>query len=270
MDSALCLTAALLLIRPPGPYYVRFAVVALATCALVWPAARRAWTTWAAQTAVILVGIVADFPLPDNHIYLLLYWNLAIALAVSSGAPAATLATSARWLVGLAFAAAVLWKAVLAPDYLDGRFFAVTLLIDGRFTDAVRLFAGLSEADVLTRRGVLMPQLDGAVTVDGPGLFEPTGLARLAMALTWGGVLLEAAVAAAMSSGQVRRTALVLLLVFCASTYALAPVTGFGCLLVSMGLAQCRDDETWLHAAFVAVFVLILFYTEVPWAAFAL
>ena len=270
IDSTLCLTAVLLLIRPPGPFYVRFAVVALATFVLVWPAARRHWTTWAAITGAVVLGIAAQFPLPDNHIYLLAYWSLAVSLALSGADPAATLAASARWLVGSAFAAAVVWKALLAPDYLDGRFFAVTLLIDDRFSDVVRLAGGLSEADLIARRGALAPAFDGASVSDAPGLFHPAAFARMAMALTWGGVLLEAAVAAATLSGRWRRVSLALLLVFCASTYALAPVTGFGCLLLTMGLAQCRDDETSLQAAFVAVFVLVLFYAEVPWAGLLL
>ena len=59
-------------------------------------------------------------------------------------APATTLATSSRWLLGAAFAMAVLWKAVLSPDYVDGRFFRVTLLTDERFADAALLFGGLA------------------------------------------------------------------------------------------------------------------------------
>ena len=68
--------------------------------------------------------IVAVWPLADNHIYLLAYWCLAIGLALAGPAPAATLATSSRWLVGAAFTMAVLWKAVLSPDYVEAASFA--------------------------------------------------------------------------------------------------------------------------------------------------
>ena len=57
-----------------------------------------------------------------------------------------------------------------------------------------------------------------------------------------------------------------LLLAFCITTYALAPVAGFGWLIATMGLAQCRPHQRWLPAAYVAVFILILMYAEVPWA----
>ena len=33
-----------------------------------------------------------------------------------------------------------------------------------------------------------------------------------------------------------------------------------------MGLAQCRPTQSWLRGAYVAVFILILMYSEVPWA----
>ena len=57
-----------------------------------------------------------------------------------------------------------------------------------------------------------------------------------------------------------------LLLVFCVTTYALAPVAGFGWLLAVMGLAQCHPNQRMLRGAYVAVFVLILLYSEIPWA----
>ena len=58
-----------------------------------------------------------------------------------------------------------------------------------------------------------------------------------------------------------------LLLAFCVTTYALAPVAGFGWLIATMGLAQCRPRQRPLAGAYVAVFILILLYSEVPWAA---
>ena len=57
-----------------------------------------------------------------------------------------------------------------------------------------------------------------------------------------------------------------LLLTFCFTTYALAPVAGFGWLLAAMGLAQCRPHQSVLRGAYVAVFILILMYAEVPWS----
>jgi hypothetical protein len=67
-------------------------------------------------------------------------------------------------------------------------------------------------------------------------------------------------------------TAIILLLrpldvwwAFCGTTYALAPVAGFGWLLATMGLAQCHARQRVLRNAYVGVFVLILLYSEIPW-----
>ena len=55
------------------------------------------------------------------------------------------------------------------------------------------------------------------------------------------------------------------LLDFCVATYALAPVAGFGWLLATMGLAHCRPGQRRLRGVYLAVFILILLYTEFPW-----
>ncbi len=62
-----------------------------------------------------------------------------------------------RWLVAATFACAVLWKGLLAPDYLDGRFFTVTLVTDQRFAAPVRLLTGLGEAELETNRRAFDP-----------------------------------------------------------------------------------------------------------------
>ena len=56
-----------------------------------------------------------------------------------------------------------------------------------------------------------------------------------------------------------------LLLAFCVTTYAFAPVAGFGWLIATMGLAQCRPHQQTLRGAYLAVFILILLYSEFPW-----
>ena len=57
------------------------------------------------------------------------------------------------------------------------------------------------------------------------------------------------------------------LLLFCATTYAVAPVAGFGWLLLAMGVAQSEGRRVrWLY---LAVFALLVFHREIPWLGFA-
>ena len=86
---------------------------------------------------------------------------------------------------------------------------------------------------------------------------------------TWGVLILEAMVAFAFlfprgaRAGPLHHLSLLL---FCGVTYAIAPVAGFGWLLLTMGVALCRADQRALRAAYVVTWFLVLFYSEIPWA----
>jgi hypothetical protein len=267
-DSVLSLTAIILLLRPLDVWSVAPFVLAAACLSLVVRAIRRAPITWLLVAVLVAARIVLVWPLSDNHIYLLAYWCLAIGLALSGPMPAATLSVSSRWLLGAAFAMAVLWKAVLSPDYVDGRFFRVTLLTDERFADASLVFGGLSRDQMAENRSFLEPLPEGAELLNPPAFVEPPRLRVLAAVATWGGLLLEASVALFClipAEGRIQLARHAALLTFCATTYALAPVAGFGWLLATMGLAQCRPHQRSLRGAYLVVFVLILMYSEIPW-----
>jgi len=267
-DAVLTLTAVILLLRPFDVWWVAPFVLTAACLSLVLRSVRRTPITWLLVALLVAVWVVFVWPLSDNHIYLLAYWCLALGLALSGPAPAATLAASSRWLLGAAFAMAVFWKAVLSPDYVDGRFFRVTLLTDERFADASLLFGGLSRDQMAGNREFLAPLPDGAELLDPPAFVEPRRLRAFAAAATWGGMSLEAliAVLCLMPPRRWMETARhAAVLTFCATTYALAPVAGFGWLIATMGLAQCRPDQRRLRAAYLVAFVLILLFSEIPW-----
>jgi hypothetical protein len=267
-DPVLTLTAIILLLRPLDVWWVTAIVLTAACLSLLSRIVRRAPLTWILLALFVGARIVVLWPLSDNHIYLLAYWCLAIGLALSSTAPAATLSASSRWLLGGAFAMAVLWKAVLSPDYLDGRFFRVTLLTDQRFADAALVFGGLSRDQMARNRAFLEPLPNGAELLTPPPFVEPPRLRAFAAVTTWSGLILEGLIALTCLIPLTRLDIVrhALLLAFCITTYALAPVAGFGWLIATMGLAQCRPHQRLLRGAYVAVFILILIYSEVPWA----
>lgn len=268
LDPVLSLTAIILLLRPPDVWWLAAPALAVACLSLLSRTVRRAPATWILLALLVAARIVVVWPLSDNHIYLLAYWCLAVGLGLASAASGATLSTSSRLLVGAAFALAVLWKAVLSPDYLDGRFFRVMLLTDERFADAALVFGGLSREQMASNRAFLEPLPDGAALLTPPSFVEPPRLRAFAAVTTWGGLILEAMIALT-SLVPLRRFDLarhLCLLAFCVTTYALAPVAGFGWLIATMGLAQCRPSQRALIGAYVAVFILVLLYSEVPWA----
>jgi hypothetical protein len=268
VELILRLTAVELLLRPMGPWGVRPLLLAAAGWALLSPRALRSAVTWYALTGLLTARIVADWPLPDNHIYLLTYWCLALALSLGAADPARALATSARSLIGIAFLMAVIWKAFLSPDYLDGRFFRVTWLTDARFTDAVQLFGQLSASQLTHNRELLAPLPEGAELLEPSLPSDPPAFRYLVLMSTWGVLALEALVAFAFlrPRGQPGWLHHVSLMVFCGITYAIAPVAGFGWLLLTMGIALCRPDQRVFRATYLAMWFLVLFYSEIPWA----
>jgi hypothetical protein len=256
-----------------GPWQVRAAILGLAAAGLVSGRVLRAPLTWLALAGLVAARLVVEWPLPDNHIYLLAYWCLAAAIALVLPDPRLQLSRSSRALLGLAFACAVIWKAGLSDDYLDGRFFRVTLMTDDRFVDAARLVGGLSEDQLRQNRAFLTPLPGGAELLEPPRLVESPRLRAFAWMATWAGLGLEAAIAVLylLPGAGVRETLRhAVLILFCGVTYALAPVAGFGWLLLVMGLAAAEPRQQRLRRAYVAAFLLVLVYSEVPLAGAAL
>jgi hypothetical protein len=267
---ALRLTAVEILLRPMGPGWILAPLVLVATLALLaTPVLFSAWT-WYAASALVAARILVDWPEPDNHIYLLGYWCLAIGLTLGSQLSAARLAQASRLLLGFAFAFAVIWKAVLSPEYRDGRFFTVTLLTDPRFSDVTQLVGRMSGDALAANRRALEPLPDGAELVDPLALSLTPSFETLAFAATWGTLMFEALVAVAFltwKAGSFEYARHGLLLLFCLVTYAVAPVSGFGWLLLAMGSSLCRPDQHLLRMMYVAAWFVVLFYGEIPWAS---
>jgi hypothetical protein len=264
---ALRLTLVDLLLRPVGDWTVRPFVLVLAAAGLLIPGLLQRASLWWALTVLTGLRVVSDWPLPDNHAYLLCYWCFAVAIAVSARGSRQIAAAAGRWLIGLSFAFASLWKLALSPDFLDGTFFRVTLATDPRFADFTRLLGGVSAQALEALRSALEQHADLGVLAE---VVPPVPLPyeRLADAMTWWTAAIEAAVAVAFlwpGTRGLARTRDACLLVFCATTYAVATVDGFGWLLVAMGVAQTPPERRGTRMVYLVVFVAILFYRETPW-----
>jgi hypothetical protein len=262
------LTAVVLLIQPVSVWYLRPLLLSLAILVLLYPAILRTPAVWGGFALLVGGWVIREWPTGDNHHYLFAYWTLAIFLALCTRRPDHALGTSARWLVAAVFLWAALWKAVLAPDYMDGRFYRVRLLTDARFAATVQIFGDLTSEQMESSRAYLEPPPFGEPTSGHPELIEPRAVAHLATFLTWSTVLLEGLVALAFLVPWGRWTLAVrhgALLGFCAAAYAIAPVAGFGWILCAMGVTQVPASRRGLRATYVAVFLLLRFYMDIPW-----
>ena len=159
---------------------------------------------------------------------------------------------------------------MLAPDFLDGRFFRVTLLTDPRFGEAAMLLGGLSQEELGANRRALSPLPEGAALGDAAADRRDAAPARDGRVSTWG--ILAAGGGGRRRDAGTRGGGYATRCCWCSAcvTYAFAPVAGFGWVLLVMGLTQTSDDDVWLRRLYVATFLVILFYSEVPWAALLL
>lgn len=268
IDFALRMTAVTLLLKPIPIWYLQPPVIILSALVLLWPAFLRLPIVWGGIALLVGGWVLRTWPMQDNHHYLIAYWTLAICLALLAVRPGPALARSARWLIVGVFLWATLWKALLSPDYMDGRFFKVRLLTDSRFAVTAQVVGGLTPAELEGSLAYLDPAPFGRPTTADPELVLTPALSRFATILTWATVLLEGAVALAFLlpwgewTLRVRHGAL---LGFCGAAYAIAPVASFGSILCAMGAAQVPEERRTLRVAYVGVFLLVRFYSDVPW-----
>ena len=269
VNLALRLTLLDILLRPIGNWVLQPLFLGIAAVGVALPGQRRHPPLWTVLSVLTALRVTFNWPMADNHAYLLCYWCLAIGLALLSHDPRACLAFNGRLLIGLAFALATLWKVVLSPDYLDGRFFRVTMLTDVRFEGFTQLAGGLTGDQLESLRGFVTQHVDGQLPEVSNAPLEPARFLWLAWFMTWWTVILEGTVSVTflwpLEQG-VSKGRDALLLLFCVTTYAIAPVEGFGWFLIAMGVAQCESRQRKMRWVYLMAFALILIYREAPWA----
>lgn len=269
MVLALQLTLVDLLLQPVGPWWLRWAILLVAVGGMLYRRALLHPGLWLGLALLTGVRVIADWPLSDNHAYLLSYWCLACGLAGLSDRPQSDLARNARWLIGLVFAWACLWKLAPSGDYVSGVFFRITMLTDPRFESFAQIVGGLSVEQFEALRNFVTSHADGGLATEIDAPQEPRRFVLLAQIAAWWNIVLNAAIAIAFLGPRDRglsRYRNELLLTFCVVTYAIATVAGFGWLLIAMAVAQTDPEQKRLRILYTAAFGLIVLYREIPWA----
>lgn len=256
-----------LLFAQVGNEFSRPFILLLAALGLLLPQGYRHPLLWLALCFFTSFRVFYEWPMADNHSYLLAVWCLSLTVACSSLETSRILANNARVLIGLVFLLASFQK-TLSPDYLDGTFFRYLFLADNRFEDFVVLFGNLSYQQINHARELLDASQFSPLNVNDQIAPISSSFHLLVILSTWWKLLDQFAVACcflAPVKSHLHKSRDFMLLIFCITAYAVAPVPGFGWLLISMALAQ-SENSTRIRIAYFAVFFLVLFYYEVPWA----
>lgn len=266
VDLGARLTCLTLLFVPVGDWYLRPLVIGLAAAGLLMSELARARWLWVALALLTGLRAAIDWPLADNHAYLLFYWCTAMAIGTWTG-DLATLSRNARLLIGLTFAFAALQKWT-SPNYINDTFFLTTFLIDERFEDLIVLLTSLSYEQIDAVREYLRSDYRAGPPVEGLPFELPLSLLMFARLSTWWNLLDQALVAIAFlvpATTILGRMRDPILMLFCFVTYAIAPVASFGWLLLSMGVTQ-SEKSTTIRYGYLVAFAVLIFYYEVPWA----
>jgi hypothetical protein len=232
------LTCLTLLFSPVGDWYIQPFVMCLSAAGLLFAHWWRSRWLWLALALLTVTRALVDWPLADNHAYLLGYWCVALAIAFWFD-DFTGLKRNARWLIGLAFALAA-WQKWTSPDYRNDVFFLTTFLLDDRFEDFVVLLTSLTYEQIDLARDYL--EGDYRTVTPGPlPLQFPASMLLLArLSMLWN-LFEQTLVALAFllpPGSRLGRLSDAILLLFCFTIYAVAPVVSFGWLLLAMGISR--------------------------------
>jgi hypothetical protein len=246
-------------------WFLKSTLRTIAFLGILVPGLNRSRPLWILVTVLLVFKTLGNWWTQDNHLFVLMYWSLALTLALGQADPVKSIQTSARILIGISFAFATLWKGFLSPDYMDGTYFHHTFLEDFRFHDLSVIVGRISEEAVASNiellRGLTDPAGEATATLQST---EP--LSMLAVVVTWWTILIEAVLGLTFlwpgtrGPSRFRNWAL---LVFGVSTYIVAIVPTFGWVLLMLGAAQCREDEGLQRFLCALMCIIVTVYSYV-------
>lgn len=265
-DFSALMTILLLLIYPTHFWYVVLPIRILCIGGLLYPAWQKNYRFWLIIASIVLVGDLYNWFSIDNHKYLLAYWCLAICFSLRSSDIREALRINARLLIGLCFLFATIWK-IFSPDFLNGTAFHYFLLSDGRFANVVDLIGGLSK-QILRENRLAISDLSAAMSnLESVVLQDSFGVIVLSKVFTFWGGIIEALVAIAFllpKGNWLSKIRDLFLLTFVITTYAIAPVMGFGWTLIIMGISQADTTLKNIRLYYILAFILLQIYLF-PW-----
>jgi len=255
-----------LLFSQVGNAYTRPFILSLAAIGLLSDQCRKQSILWFSLFLLTGFRVIDQWPMADNHAYLLSLWCLTLFLTTYRETSSTILANNARILIGLIFLLASFQK-INAEDYLNGTFFRYLFLTDDRFEGFAILFGNISYQQIDDARRLLDAYQFSPTQSHGEIVPISAEFHLLVVIATWWNVLDQIVIACCFLSptnSLLFKNRDFVLLVFCITTYAVAPVPGFAWLLISMALAQ-SESKSRIVIAYLITFFIVLFYYQIHW-----
>lgn len=270
-EFCLIFTLITIVVTGPSHWYSRVPLVVLGFLGLSLRSARNSPWLWFSATLILLATNFRHWATLDNHKHLLGVWTLAVYFSLLSSNLRRCLRDNAQALLTLVLVLAAGWK-LASTDFRSGLFFEFTLLTDERFALLASQVGRLSQASLVNNREILLGVTD-SLSRPVPGHLTTTPqIAILAAVMSHWTLAIEAVLALAWVIAWQRPRAYahhVLLWVFVLTTYLVAPVIGFGCLLLVLGFTATRGSVREVRLGYIACTAIVLLY-KAPWAQFVL
>ena len=235
-------------------------VSVLAILGLLYRPAARHPLFWLAIAGIILVAtILPSWETMFNHDWVIFYWTLTLGIALWWRDPEDILAGSARLIIGLVFLFAVIWKAI-TPEFPGGSFFELTMLTDERFEVVGQIAGAPDGAAAAHREGIAAWRDQGLGAPPAVALESGSAVPAIAQFMAIWTLLIEGSIALLFllpRRGAVGRIAEIALVLFILTTYPLAPVVGFGWILIILSFAQTSFSPRVAHVFYPAAFVAL-------------
>jgi len=255
-------TATLLLFTLSNSYdiYIKGLMIVVCMAALLIPKLQTVKATWLLIFLIFAVGNIRHYLEIDNHKFLYIYWSLAVFLCLFTDNVEGYLKINAKLMIGLSFSIAFIWK-LFSEDYLNGSFFLWTCLTDGRLTKFLSFFHIISKDVIEQNKNAIHYLVYAAPTPYYKQLIQPHGVNFIAKFFTYGGIIMEAIVAALFLLPQklsITRYRDYPLFLFIIIVYIIAPVWEFGSILSILGMAQTDSKRNVIY--YMMLFLLMQLY----------
>lgn len=244
-------------------WYLKIPIVLLISASIIFEGISNNNNFWLGILVVLTSANLNNWYSIDNHQYLITYWCFALYLSSLSDDPDKTLARNSRLLIGLTFLFATFWK-LISSDFLDGSFFYFTLLTDQRFADITTYVGSLNRDRLIQNYQAMRQVLAYDSQIYGVQLQNNSQVLVIAKIITYWSILIEGLVAAGFLlplTSVLGKWRNFLLILFVITTYAIAPVVGFGSVLIIMGFAQSASESKKTRLAYILTFFLLQIYT---------
>lgn len=264
---ALQLTLIDLILHPIGVWEIRSFILILSILGLIIPDFIKSYVLWLLLALLTLTRVIYDWPLADNHAYLLSFWCFAIFLSILRK-DQNLLKVNAKLMIGLVFLFAFIWKAFLSSDYIDKRFFSLEMIEDPRFSEFTEITCSYTKNELLELHDYIKQHVDGSLIPSQIINFDLNCINKISGFLTYYTLIIEFLVALFFLLPRripISKYRDYILIVFCLTIYSVATVEGFGWLLLAMGLAQSSNGKR-IALLYIFSYLIILLYREIPFA----